>query len=597
MIISGDNSRSISTQTKGRVEFVASFVTGVSDFDIGLSGNNFFGLSCRGGLVSIDDKVVTSINDQSRKFVIEYDESYYNLSVDNSKIIQGASKASGSYETLVTNSTNQISIESYISGDEPQLTASLNNNSTSGSGIVSGVLTNSTPARRFKIFSAEVDPVYSSRFSVSTFDSGLCSGSCTFELRGLEDEPTAVSGVKLNFVSNFGEFSKTVNVNTDYSPYPEFFTISPNQGTLFNVAGSKRFDISSYFRGSGRDITVDFLHYSGVSGAISPSLESGQITGTISGFTYGCNIIYSQGVGLLSGGLSATGQMSGYVCSSGTSGVGIGDVPVNTTVTSGGICVDYTGDKVLTATRIYQYDVSGVTGNFSVDFSGYYEPTGIGLYSKTISGWATGIAPENGSLVSGILHTNVASHYLQQSGNVYIRPSGGAMYAISGIEITGCQVFSGTKSGQIEYVISGVTGNTNGQFSFIHTGCITGEACITMTGSISGNGSGMYYPVVGTGQGSGYSSASGLVDFTSMWNIKTGIGPLIYDYKNSGWYTAGGTGKFSNSGLAAMPTTEGLIHNPFVEVSYNRSGNTAISVGLLSIYDGYNSGSVLISGY
>lgn len=400
MITSGENFRSVSLQSGGIVNFRTNFQNSVGDFQIGLSGSNFFGVSCDNGMLSVEGVSFGSINNGSKDFSIKYSNDYFDLLENGVSILNGISKTSGIYDNLVINSSENIDTDFFLSGLEPSLALSILNNSNSGQPVISGLLTNSFPERGFKIFNAEVDTKFSSKFSVSGWDSGLCYDGCNFTLNSLENNPFDASGIKINFDSNFGNFSLIANVFSDFSGNSQVFSVSPNSDTFFDSAGSKFFNITSFYQGANRNLQVSLSYESGGLTDQLRSLESGSISGTVSGFIEGCGTIYgthSQTIndvvglsGYTFSGL-ATGELSATFCHT-------GDITLNTSVYKSGIIpsgpnagnIIYVSENELfsgvvlggSGSYLFQETVTGyfLTGGVNVPVTGYVDETSY-LYS------------------------------------------------------------------------------------------------------------------------------------------------------------------------------------------------------------------------
>jgi hypothetical protein len=823
MINSGYSLRSISSQESGVFETSVRFVNQPSDFQIGLTGDGFFGLTCSNGLISVDGSIISSLNTDTKDFKIKFSYDSFDLFINGVESIHGQSKSSGVYDNILINSSSEIEYSCFVSGSRPSLEAQVLNTAESGNNIVNVFFENLTPSRSFRFFNASVDSTHSSRFSISGWETGVCQTGCLIQMLSLEDQPLNSSGIKINIDSNFGKFSTIVNVESSFTGGSEIFSISPNQDTSFSTQGSKIFNVLSYYRGAARNLEVSLEYVSGGLSNQLRSLESGNISGFVSGFLLGGGTITSPAVNYLtgvvgmsgfifsgnaSGDISATyyhtgsiirdfsvlnsgvvpsgsrsgetfylssgSQLSGFILDGSGSYVfnkaysgyylsGGVHIPMTGYVNSteflyysegrtGGIGTSglniphngiisgfYSGTTLISSISSYYYNQSGFSGFVTSTLSGVYVPTGI--YSKLISGMAYAQDPSLNDIsgmisgyVSGIIDnengyqvfegsltgnipytylscvasdtrlagelfptvTNYTDGYGNWTGSLYsynfsptreyligsgkpcnfylsgyillydytgylislpdlnielrkrsnnslisstyitdfvrnheVDLGSGVTYytpiyrtsviSMTGVDfdddlyITGRYIapsgWDESESRAIEYnnnifhldlvpFFSGTfSGNVSASVDYSHTGYLTGSGSVLGSGNLSGQVSGIWTLLEGSGSGSGIMLGPEVpVDFKDMWNLKSGYGLNVYDFKESGWFTFGQSGKFENP-AAAMITSPNIFNEPFIQVDYDRSLNKGVSIAKLSVFDGYNSEEILISGF
>jgi hypothetical protein len=508
MIFSGLNTRSISTQSGGVLGIRVNFENEVGDFAIGFTGDSFFGVSSSNGILSINNNDFGTINNESRDFKIIYSNDIFNLYQGEQILINGGSKELDQYESLLVYSDKTIDCDIYVSGKEPVLNFSTLNLSNSGNNIISGLLSNAFPDRRFKIFEASVDVNSSSKFAITGWDTGVCDEECFVNLVSLENFPTPASGVKIDFQSNFGPFSVRTDIGTSFVGSSEVFSVSPNQNTFFSSAGSKLFNVTSFFQGPNRNLRVELEYVSGGLSSQLRSLESGIISGEISGVIKGCGTLSRSAVNFLSEveGLSgytfsgdASGQVSQQFCHTGQvvwsgnllrsgiipSGSQSGQIyhdylPLNLT----GTVLDGSGYYVFQGAYLGNVD----SGSVNIPVTGNLLHTGY-LYSS--EGRIAGIG------VSNILETRTTeicgsyngAGYITQSKNYFFNEDGW-----SGLIPTTFQAYyipSGPYSENLSVIGSGLIPNSSSYFSGSVSGLASGfinseTGCDTLTGLITG---------------------------------------------------------------------------------------------------------------
>lgn len=505
MIMSGQNSRSISLQSEGVVDLRFNFADKIGNFEIGLSGDSFLGLKCENSLISINGDVINSVENDSNNYALFFDQDSIKINKNNITLLGPVSHPSGVYDTLLVNSTEPMDVDITISGKRPNLEFSILNNAPSGGGVVSGYFNNLSPDRTFRFFNCEVDSNHSAKFVVSGWESGVCSTGCVVQIYSLENEPIPTSGVKLNINSNYGLFSVITNIGSDFSGTTEFFEISPNQNVFINKVGSRRFDITSFFSGPERPLYVELEYISGGLTAQLPELLTGNISGNVNGFIKGCgsasNVItdYLYGVVGQSGFIfsgNATGVASGNWCHTGVanwSGTVLHSGVVPSGVKSGEIYyqslpISLSGD-VLGGSGYYDFSetttsgvsVSGadftITGQIDEIVYLYY--TEGRIFGTVSSGVNLSVNKEICGPYNGPTLITVSENYhYDYDGWSGLIPVGFSGYYIP----TG--PYSGTTSG----IGTGVAPNSSpisGLISGGFTGLIT-ESSNTLTGTISG---------------------------------------------------------------------------------------------------------------
>ena len=508
MIISGNNNRSISTQSGGVMDIRVNFQKDIGDFDIGLSGDSFFGISCREGLLSIYDEQFGSINNGSKNLKVFYSNNFYNLYDGSNLLINGGPKPTGVFENLFISTNSVIDCDVIVSGKEPVLDFTILNGSNSGNTIVSGFLANEFPDRRFLIFDASVDVNSSSKFAVTGWDSGICDNGCLIRLVSLENTPTPTSGVKIDFISNFGPFSVNANIPSSFVDGSEFFSVSPNQNTFFNSAGSKLFNVTSFFQGPDRNLQVELSFVSGGLSSQIRSLETGIVSGNISGMLKGCGTMNKPVVNYLTDvtGLSgyifsgnATGKVSKTYCHTGQS-VWTGSVLrtglVYSGSSSGQIYSDYINVN-LTGTvlegsgyYVFQNTYTGVvtSGGVNIDVTGNLLQTGY-LYSS--EGRIAGIGTQ---LISEEKTTTICGDYdgatsILENKNYFYNEDGWSGFIPT--FFTAYHVPTGYYSELINITGSGLIPNSDNYFSGVISGTATGlintsSGCDFLIGSLTG---------------------------------------------------------------------------------------------------------------
>lgn len=519
MITSGNNSRSISSQSGGILDFTVRFSDAPSNFKIGVSGTSFFGIDCNSGFISINNSTFSSIGNESKRIRINYSLSQYDLHVDGVQVVCGAEKPTGIYENLIFNSTTSIDHSLFVSGEEPSLELEILNNSDSGNNIVSGLLRNLTPHRRFRIFNATVDSSASSKFAVTGWQTGTCQTGCLVRLASLENIPTSASGVKLNFDSNFGSFSINANIPSSFSGTTQIFTVSPDQDTFFASAGSKFFNIMSFFQGDNRNLQVKLEYVSGGLSDQLRSLETGSVTGWVSGFIQGCGTATSQ---IIEYKQNITG-LSGYVFSGNMTGTSSSTYCHTGNLLWSGL-VNMSGRVPSGASSGQLY-----TLNSGVSLSGtVLTGSGSFLFNRVFSGFA----------LSGSTHIPVTG-YVNRTEYLYATAGRVAGTGVSGVNVrivdSACGTYSGTsmitQTKPYYYNFSGWSGIINSTFSgmIIPTGIYSK--------AISGIGTGVQNSVLFSGlvtglvtglvnNSFGYSvfngTISGFANYTGMGCVKSG---------------------------------------------------------------------------
>lgn len=504
MINSGYSLRSISSIESGLIDASVGFVGTPDDFDIGLTGDSFFGLSCRNGLIFIGDSLVSSIGNNTRDFRLRFSQNSFDFFVDGKMASNGVGKPSGVYDNLLINSLGQIEYSCNISGSEPILEPQVLNTTESGGNIVNVYFDNLTPNRSFRFFNAEVDLAHSSRFSISGWESGVCETGCLLQMLSLENEPTNSSGVKINIDSNFGSFSTIVNVSSSFTGGSDIFSISPNQDTSFSSVGSKVFNVLSYYRAGSRNLHATLEYVSGGLSDQIRSLESGNISGQVSGFLIGGGTLNGTVVNFLE---NITG-MSGLIYSGNATGTvsstffHTGSIIRNFDVIHSGIIpsgplagqIAYLSSGTQLSGMVLEgsgsYDFFNVfsgyynSGSINIPMTGYVDSTEYLYFTvgKTGGIGVSGLNISHNGLITGLysgttFFNNVSQYYYNVSGfsglvtsrlsGVYT-PTGIYSKLISGIAYGEDPNFNEI-SGIISGYVTGIINNENGFEVFDNT--------------------------------------------------------------------------------------------------------------------------------
>lgn len=516
MIIQGNNFRSLINSTSGKVASSIDFPSGRSDFDLGLSGDSFFGVQSREGFLYFNNLMFGVSQDSQQWFDFEFSGSSANL-YHNSKLIAHCVENPSSFADYLTFNSDASSIVDFrFKGNRPEVEFNILNNSNSGDSTVTGLFDIGSD-RTYQIFSAKIDQQASPGFQVVSFPSGVVSGSSDILVNPLSSEPDSTQNVKFDFETNFGNFSVFKSINSDFIPATEIFTVSPDQEVFINNKGSRIFDITSFFYGPNRNLNVSLDWLAGGLSDQVLSLESGNITGLAEGFIKGCGTVYGTATNYLTDivGLSgwtfsgnAAGEVSATWCHTG-SAIFDKEVLFSGIVPSG----DASGELYFTGLEVVESGVVGGGGFYDFNFQSvesviasgatfdvtgsvdeiiylYYtdgKPTGIVTSGVSVSG----VRDVCGSFEGSSLISDTVDYYYNQDGfsgfipvtfSGWHVPTGEYSEFISGLGVgtgIGGADISGDVSGWVYDTIDNelgqkeITGSISGMVPYLSTQCLT----------------------------------------------------------------------------------------------------------------------------
>jgi hypothetical protein len=397
---SGENFRSLSTQTEVSFVCYASPSNNLGEYTVGLSGDSSVLFNIRNGKIYDEQsRAVGGCRGGEKPVKIECQANLtkYDLFIDDVCVALYQDKTSGTFDSFVVNSEvgKSIDIDLYLSGMKPPTTF-FGDGTFSGSGdLFSGWIANSDSEIEWKIFDVSIES-NSNEFSVSGWTSGnLVETGILYFFSNL-DQPTLTGSLPVKITTNFGTLNESLVLNNVFDNDPnDFLDIFDETQTTVNKGGFVDYDVISFHKDSSpRDLRVILEYVTGGqtgfdSGSLVTEVGSGDITFSLSGSITGC------------GSLSDTFS---------------GIVPVIGNTISGEITGEYSISKQYCATGIVSGDVV-VPINFSQSFPDDYYLCNTLMYnnfnfsgSGTVS--VTGIvgSGDNGILCrTGIYNEEITS--------------------------------------------------------------------------------------------------------------------------------------------------------------------------------------------
>jgi len=390
---SGENFRSLSTQTEVSFVCYASPSNNLGEYTVGLSGDSSVLFNIRNGKIYDEQsRAVGSCRGGEKPVKIECQANLtkYDLFIDDVCVALYQDKTSGTFDSFIVNSEvgKSIDIDLYLSGMKPPTTF-FGDGTFSGSGdLFSGWIANSNSEIEWKIFDVSIES-NSNEFSVSGWTSGNLVETGILYFFSNSDQPTLTGSLPVKITTNFGTLNESLVLNNVFDDDPnDFLDIFDETQTTVNRGSFVDYNVISFHKDSSpRDLRVILEYVTGGqtgydSGSVVTEVGSGDVTFSLSGSITGCGSLsdtFSGTVPVLgdtiSGEITGEYSISKQYCAT---GIVSGDVIVPIFYT-----VNLPERYDLCKNLVYQdYLLSGsglvsITGTVEVGNSGVFCKTGI----------------------------------------------------------------------------------------------------------------------------------------------------------------------------------------------------------------------------
>lgn len=619
MNITGDYTRSISRQSGCAFDFFLRPQDPYQVIRIGLGGISEIYFTLSGSRVyDYDGNFISSLNDPTQIQVGYHLSDNMAMGYVEGQLLTTFPGTFEEFNYVSISNTGVLDFDLYLSGAKPLINYSGINNFDSGINIITGALINESPDRYFRILSGDVINPSQAGVTLSGWDSGDITTTGGLYFSALAGGVNNSGQANVLLYTNFGPVNFFIDVATNQVDQDAYLNIWPNTYTFIENAIPNTYFTESYFNFGTRQLELK-LQY--ISGGDSYELDTvtGQGTGYLYGEIVGSGLITGQISGILSGGnyyqqdvtgLSiVTGHFTGTFSTNGTGT--LNGSPYTGILYSG---YDFNYDSGVGGCFLTQIGTGTLTGSYdTISGSGYNYFTGI-------IGDGVGVYPYEANLnrnvypgdMSGsyyifttnqaVSSTDILSVFIQNQSTFdsfsFDFTSGDSYSGISGgfFVYTGYETFVPfSVSGNIHIYIypNEFTGTLN-SVGFTFPNYINVQTGILASGEFEGFCfSNTVNETFNSGISSGYYVSTGKLNFTNIWNIKTGqYFPIIYDHKAYGWYDSG---EYFNSGANAY-LRPSFKNYSAIEVNYTGLGTSGVNIVKLFASDGFITSELLISG-
>lgn len=520
-----------------------------------------------------------------------------------------------SYVTI--DNTGVLDFDLYLSGSRPLINYSGINNFDSGIELVTGVLVNESPARYFRILSGDVINPSQAGVVLSGWETGDITNTGALYFSALAGGVNNSGEANVLLYTNFGQVNFFIDVATNQVDQDDYLNIWPNVATFIEDSIPNSYFTESYFNFGTRQLELKLQYISG-----GDSYELTTVTGLGTGYLYGeivgSGLITGQISGLLSGGTYYQQDITGVSIVTGnftgtfqTDGTGTLNGEVYTGILYSGY--DFNYDSGIGGCFLTQIGTGTLSGSYdTISGSGFHHFTGIfgDEFVYPYGGYLTRNV-YNGDM-SGSFYIFTTNQAITSTDNITVFVQNDTSFDSFSFNFNSGSSYSGTSglfyvyTGYDEFSPFSISGDMHfNLYVDEYTGAIN-SAQFTFPNYInistgilaSGEFTGFCFSetvneMFLSGISSGYYVSTGKLNFTDIWNIKTGqYFPIIYDHKAYGWYDSG---KYFHSGAEAYLRSSFKNYSA-IEINYSGLGTSGINIVKLLASDGFLTSELLISG-